>query len=323
MDTVISIFGCDWDERLLFERYASRYGIGALCFQEPLGSVNVRDVPPGSAVSVNHKSPVDAALIRMLQKRGVAYLSSRSIGLDHIDRAAAGRAGIQVESIAYSPESVAEFTIMLMLMALRNTGNVLHRAKTGDFRLEARRGRELRDMKVGVIGTGRIGKAVIERLRGFGCGILACDPHPNAEAEAEYAELDDLLSRSDLTSLHLPLTADTRHLMDRTRIERMKWGAILVNAARGALIDTNALADALESGRVGCAALDVVEGEEGWFYNDCAGRGAPPFQRLLALPNAIVTPHTAFCTEHSLCDVVRNTIQNCMKNKGALKRWIS
>ena len=286
-----------------------------------MGSANVRDVPPGSAVSVNHKSPVDAALIRMLQKRGVTYLSSRSIGLDHVDRAAAGRAGIQVDSVAYSPESVAEFTIMLMLMALRNIGSVLRRAETGDFRLEPWRGRELRDMTVGVIGTGRIGKAVIERLRGFGCGILACDPHP--DADVEYAELDELLSRSDLVTLHLPLTAGMRHMIDRARIEKMKRGAILVNAARGALVDADALADALESGRIACAALDVAEGEEGWFYNDCAGRGAPPFQRLLALPNAIVTPHTAFYTEHALCDVVRNTIQTCLEHRGALKRWIS
>ena len=319
--TVISVFGCDWDERLLFERYASRYGIEVLCFQETLGTENVRDVPPGSAVSVNHKSPVGTTLIRMLRKRGVAYLSSRSVGLDHIDRAAAERAGLTVESVAYSPESVAEFAIMLILMALRSAGSVLRRVEAGDFRLEPRRGRELRDMTVGVIGTGRIGKKAIERLSGFQCKILAYDPHP--DAKVSYMEMDELLSRSDLVTLHLPLTANTRHLLSRARIEGMKRGAIVVNAARGALIDTNALADALESGRLACAALDVVEGEEGWFYEDCAGRGAPPFQRLMELPNAIVTPHTAFYTEHALCDVVRNTLQNCLEQKGALKQWIS
>jgi len=320
-DRMISIFGCDWDERLLFERYAACYGIGIACFQEPLGAANVRDVPPKSAVSVNHKSPVDAKLIRMLQNREVNYLSSRSIGLDHIDRAAAGRAGIRVENVSYSPESVAEYAIMLMLMALRNAGNVLRRAEKGDFRLEARRGFELRDMTVGVVGTGRIGRAVIERLRGFGCGVLAYDPHPSADAE--YVALDELLARSGLTTLHLPLTADTRHLLDRARIEGMKRGAILVNTARGALVDTEALTDALKRGHIACAALDVVEGEDGWFYQDCSAGDAPPFARLMALPGAIVTPHTAFYTEHALCDVVRNTIQNCVEHQGGLKKWIS
>ena len=112
-------------------------------------------------------------------------------------------------------------------------------------------------------------------------------------------------------------------MMDRARIERMKRGSILVNTARGALVDPSALTDALENGQLACAALDVVEGEEGWFYSDCTGRGAPPFQKLLALPNAIVTPHTAFYTEHALCDIVRNTLQNCLEHKGALNRWIS
>lgn len=319
-NALISVFGCDWEERLLFERYAAQRDADVFCMDDPLLPENVREVPPGSAVSVTHKSPIDAKLIRSLQNRGVPYLSSRSVGLDHIDLRAAERAGICVENVAYSPESVAEYTILLMLMALRNEGSVLRRAERGDYRLEARRALELRDRTVGVIGTGRIGKAVIDRLRGFGCGILAYDPHPSADIQ--YVELDELLAQCDLLTLHLPLTGETRHLLNRARIGRMRRGAILINAARGALVDTDALVDALEEGHIGCAALDVVEGEEGWFYSDCSDRGAPPFARLLALPNAIVTPHTAFYTGHALCDVVRNTIQNCMEYKGGLKQWI-
>ncbi|HML47843.1 MAG TPA: NAD(P)-dependent oxidoreductase, partial [Clostridia bacterium] len=266
-DEMISVFGCEKDERQLFERYAAHYGVEICCVHDPLRHENACGIPPESAISVNHKAPVDARLIRALQGRGVKYLSSRSVGLDHIDGDAAKMAGILVESVAYSPESVAEYTIMLMLMALRNAGSILRRARSCDFRLEEKRAPELRDMTVGVVGTGRIGKAVIERLSGFGCAILAYDPHPNANAA--YVDLDELLRRSDLVTLHLPLTAATRHLLDRARIARMRRGAILVNTARGALVDGLALTDALERGGIAGVALDVVEGEEGWFYRDC------------------------------------------------------
>lgn len=320
-DGMITIFGCERDEQSLFERYAARLGAGVFCVKDPLGDANARDIPPGSAVSVNHKAPVDAHLIRMLQRRGVKYLSSRSVGLDHIDLQAAELAGIYVENVAYSPESVAEYTIMLMLMAIRNAGSILRRSYICDFRLEEKRALELRDMTVGVVGTGRIGKAVIERLSGFGCKVLAYDPH--RIANAAYVELDELLRRSDLTTLHLPLTAATRNLLGRAHIAQMRRGAILVNTARGPLVDSAALADALERGAIACAALDVVEGEEGWFYRDCSALPPPPFARLLALPNAIVTPHTAFYTEHALSDIVENTIQNCLEYRGGLRKWIS
>jgi D-specific alpha-keto acid dehydrogenase len=320
-DGMITVFGCERDERPLFERYADRFGAEVFCVQDPLGPANAREIPPESAVSVNHKAPVDARLIRILQRRGVKYLSSRSIGLDHIDGDAAKTAGILVENVTYSPESVAEYTIMLMLMAIRNAGSILRRANIYDFRLEEKRAPELRDMTVGVVGTGRIGRAVIERLSGFGCRVLAYDPHPTANAQ--YVDLDELLRRSDLATLHLPLTTATWHLLDRARIARMRRGAMLVNTARGALVDVAALTDALECGSLACAALDVVEGEEDWFYRDCSALPPPPFARLIALPNAIVTPHTAFYTGHALCDIVENTIRNFLEYRGGLKRWIS
>jgi D-specific alpha-keto acid dehydrogenase len=320
-DEMISVFGCAKDERQLFERYAARYGVKICCVDDPLRHENACEIPPESAISVNHKAPVDARLIRTLKGRGVTYLSTRSVGLDHIDLKAAELAGICVENVAYSPESVAEYTIMLMLMAIRNAGSILRRVSSCDFRLEEKRAPELRDMTVGVVGTGRIGKAVIRRLSGFGCRILAYDPHPTASAA--YVALDELLRQSDLTTLHLPLDPGTRHLLDRARIARMPRGAILVNTARGGLVDVAALADALECGGIACAALDVVEGEEGWFYRDCSALAPPPFARLLALKNAIITPHTAFYTEHALDDIVRNTVRNFLGYRGGLRKWIS
>jgi D-specific alpha-keto acid dehydrogenase len=182
-----------------------------------------------------------------------------------------------------------------------------------DYRLNDVRGRELRDLTVGVIGTGRIGTAVVDRLRGFGCRVLAHDNRPTVAAD--YVPLDDLLRLSDIVTLHAPLTADTHHLINGRRIELMKHGALIINTGRGPLIDTGALVPALESGRLGGAALDVLEGEEGIFYADCRRKtiASTSLLRLQELPHVLISPHTAYYTDHALSDTVENSLINCMK----------
>ena len=182
-----------------------------------------------------------------------------------------------------------------------------------DFGRIWRRGRELRDLTVGVIGTGRIGAAVIDRLRGFGCRILAHDSRPTTTAD--YVSLDVLLRQSDIVTLHTPLTVDTYHLLNRRRIEQMKFGAFIINTGRGSLIDTEALVALLENGRLGGAALDVLEGEEGIFYADCSNKPIESelLLRLQQLPNVLISPHTAYYTDHALRDTVENSIINCLK----------
>jgi D-specific alpha-keto acid dehydrogenase len=168
-------------------------------------------------------------------------------------------------------------------------------------------------MTVGVIGTGRIGAAVMDRLQGFGCHILAYDHRP--KTSANYVPLDELLQQSDIVTLHTPLNADTNHLLNRHCIEQMKHGAFIINTGRGSLLDTEALISALESGRLGGAALDVLEEEEGIFYADY--RNTPIESKLLLrlqqLPNVLITPHTAYYTDHALRDTVENTLINCVK----------
>jgi D-specific alpha-keto acid dehydrogenase len=246
----------------------------------------------------------------------VRYLSTRSVGFDHIDVEYARQVGIHVESAGYSPDGVADYTLLLMLMALRGAAALVRRVDAHDYRLGDVRARELRDLTVGVIGAGSIGSAVIERLRGFGCRILAHDLRAGAAGTpvAEYVNLEQLLRRCDIVTLHAPLTAATHHLLDRNRVTQLKDGAIVVNTARGALVDTAALVDDLESGRLGGAALDVVEGEEGIFYDDYRTRALehPMLARLHALPNVIVSPHTAFYTDHALTDTVENTLAGCL-----------
>jgi D-specific alpha-keto acid dehydrogenase len=313
--TGITIYGCAPDEALLLARMAPRHGVLATVTEAGPVEGNVDLARGNRCVSIGHKTPVDNATLLALRRAGVRYVSTRSVGYNHVDRTYAAGIGITVENVAYSPDSVADYTLMLMLMAVRNAKAVLRRADARDYRLPDARGRELRDLTVGVVGTGRIGAAVVDRLQGFGSRVLAYDQRPGTGAGAEHRPLDELLRHSDVVTLHTPLDATTHHLLDRRRIERLKPGAVVVNTGRGALVDTHALVRALESGHLGGAALDVLEGEEGIFYADCGGGALDGtlLARLQALPNAIVSPHTAYYTDHALSDMVEGSITNCLE----------
>jgi D-specific alpha-keto acid dehydrogenase len=292
---------------------APRFGVTPRITDAPVSEANLDLAFGNRCISVGHKTHIPNATLLALSRAGVEYISTRSIGYDHIDVNYAEGVGIAVENVAYSPDSVADYTLMLMLMAVRHAKATIRRADTHDYRLNDVRGKELRDLTVGVVGTGRIGAAVMERLRGFGCRILAFDSRPNTSAS--YVSLDELLQQSDVITLHAPLTPETHHLLDRRRIAQMKRGAFIVNTGRGALLDTTALVAALERGRLGGAALDVLEGEEGIFYADCRNRPIEnkPLLRLQQLPTALISPHTAYYTEHALSDTVENSISNSLE----------
>ena len=314
----ITVYGCDVEEAVLFRHLAPRHGVLATIVPAALSEANADLARGDRCVSIGHRTRVTSGALRALRRAGVEHLSSRSVGLDHVDVVHAARLGIRVEGVAYSPHSVADYTLMLVLMALRDARSVLRRADSHDFRLGAP-GRELRDLTVGVVGTGRIGTAVVERLRGFGCRVLAHDerrpPADDRLEDVERVSLDELLAASDVVTLHVPLTPRTHHLLDRQRLGRLKPGAIVVNTARGALIDTEALLSALEGGALGGAALDVLEGEEGTFYTDCRGGGRSAggtLERLQRLPNVLVSPHTAYYTEPALTDLVEGTLLRCL-----------
>ncbi|SDE00477.1 D-isomer specific 2-hydroxyacid dehydrogenase family protein [Actinokineospora iranica] len=318
----ITVYGCGRDEGLLFREMGPRFGVVPTVVEAGVCGDNAELARGNRCVSVGHKSYVGKDALFALREVGVAYISTRSIGYNHIDVAYAESVGISVENVNYSPDSVADYTVMLMLMAVRNAKSIISRADAHDYRLNDVRGKELRDLTVGVIGTGRIGAAVMDRLRGFGCRIVAYDSRPTAAAD--YVALDDLLHQSDIVTLHTPLNADTRHLLNRHRIARLKHGAFIVNTGRGGLLDTEALVAALESGRLGGAALDVLEGEEGIFYADRRGEPIDSewLVRLQRLPNVLVSPHTAYHTEHALRDTVENSIVNCRNFVSRKQHWI-
>ena len=317
----ITVYGCDPDEAAVFCEIAPRFGVIPTITEAALSESNVELVRGNRCISVGHKTRVTNSTMLALSLAGVAYVSTRSIGSDHIDVDYAESVGICVGSVAYSPASVADYTLMLMLMAVRNAKSIIRRTDTHDYRLYDVRGKELRDLTVGVIGTGRIGAAVMDRLRGFGCRTLAYDNRPNASAQ--YVPLDELLTQSDIITLHTPLNADTHHLLNRQRIAQMKHGAFVINTGRGSLVQTAALLSALESGRLAGAALDVLEGEDGIFYADWSSApvGNQLLLRLQDLPNVLISPHTAYYTDHALSDTVENSIINCLMFEKENAAW--
>jgi D-specific alpha-keto acid dehydrogenase len=308
----LTVYGCGPEEAALFRQTAPGLGVLPTIVEAAPSETNVELAFGNRCISVGHKTRVTNSVLLALSRAGVEYISTRSVGYNHLDLEYAESIGIAVENVRYSPDSVADYTLMLMLMAVRHAKSVLRRVDEHDYRLSHSPGKELRDLTIGVIGTGRIGAAVMDRLQGFGCRILAYDQRPTISAH--YVSLEELLGRSDMVTLHTPLSAATRHLLDRRRIEQMKDGAFLINTGRGALLDTEALISALEDGRLGGAALDVLEGEDGIFY--CDRRDLPvdskPLLRLQELPNALISPHTAYYTDHALSDMVAGSLENCL-----------
>jgi D-specific alpha-keto acid dehydrogenase len=310
----ITVYGCEQDEADIFAEFSPRFGVVPTVTRAAVSETSVISVPGNRCISVGHKSEISRPILRALQQAGVEYISTRSIGFDHIDLRAADNLGITVENVVYAPDGVADYTLMLILMAIRNVTGIVSSAQKHDFRLSSSRGKDLCAMTVGVLGVGHIGNAVIRRLQGFGCRVLASSNRRADAAAAEFVSLDELLLESDVITLHLPLNAETRHVIGRKQVAMMKQGAFLINTGRGALVDTGALVVALEHGRLAGAALDVLEGEEGLFYVDCTTRPVDNhfLLRLQQLPNAIVTPHTAYYTERALYDTVERTLMNCL-----------
>jgi len=256
----------------------------------------------------------DRSVLEKLKEGGIRFLATRSAGFNQIDRIAAQDLGIQLAYVpAYSPNAVAEFTIGLILTLGRHIHEGHNRVRRADFNLEGLCGFELRDMTVGVCGTGRIGSAVVRLLSGFGCKILAYDEEPNEEVmlRASYVDTREELFRfSDIITLHVPLMPSTFHLINAESIDLMKEGVFLINTSRGALLDTPAVVESLKSRKIGFLAIDVYEEEASLFFEDRSSDiiNDDTFARLLTFPNVIVTGHQAFLTNHALRNIAETTL---------------
>ena len=302
----------DFDEKDLFIAACEEAGVeyGYTAEYPSLETAYLAEGYQGISIITN---PVGPELAQRFYDLGVRHISSRTIGMDHIDQDYCRKIGMKVSNISYTPDTVADYTVMMMLMALRKMPLLMKKAELQDFSLEGKIGRELRTCTVGIIGTGRIGRSVIRDLSGFGCRILCYDvnPMPNAVGTAEYVPLDTLLAEADIISLHAPGIPETFHMLDANEIAQMKPGVILINCARGLLINTDAMIEALISGQIGYAALDTIEHEENLYYRNLCGvpLDRPQRAKLLSLPNVLLTSHMAFYTEQAVGDMVRNSVK--------------
>ena len=305
-----------FDELPCFEKYCPQYGIEYDYTTETPCMDNLELAKGYDVVNVI-TTVFDQPMLKKLHDMGVKCIATRTIGYDHIDVDYAKSLGMGVIHISYSPNSVADYAIMMMLMGLRRMPHIMERANIQDYTLKGKIGRELPDCTVGVIGTGRIGRTVIRHLSGFGCKMLAYDLYENEEVKqyAEYTDLDTLLKNSDVITLHAPATDDNYYMIDASAIEKMKQDVVIINCARGALIDTDALIDGIESGKVGFAGLDVVEHESGLYYFNRMGEPLhnPKLAILRSYSNVLVSPHTAFYTEEAVANMAENSIIGAMK----------
>lgn len=259
---------------------------------------------------------LSAPVLEQLAAGGTQLIALRSAGYNHVDLLAAKRLGLEVVRVpAYSPHAVAEHAVALILALNRRLHRAYNRTREGDFSLHGLTGFDLVGKTVGVIGTGQIGATFARIMAGFGCELLAYDPFPNPEVVAlgaRYLSLREVLEQSRIISLHCPLTAESKHLINRDSLAHLQPGAMLINTGRGGLVDTPALIDALKDGQLGYLGLDVYEEEAQLFFED---RSDLPLQddvlaRLLTFPNVIVTAHQAFLTHEALGAIAETTLGN-------------
>lgn len=255
-------------------------------------------------------------MINTLASYGIKLIALRSAGFDHVDLSAARLAGITVVRVPkYSPEAIAEFTVALILILNRKILKSYLQGLDNNFSLDELIGFNLYKKTVGVIGTGNIGTAFIRIMNGFGCRLLAVDPEPNdicRSLNVHYVSLDYLLHESDIISLHCPLNEQTMHLMNSEAYAKVKKNAMLINTGRGGLCDTQALIQALESGNLGYAGLDVYEHEQDLFFKNHASDTIHDelFLKLRSLPNVLITPHQAFLTQEAIENIAHTTVNN-------------
>ena len=301
----------DFDEKPDFERFCKKYDVAWEYTNETPCMENLDNAKGFDVVNII-TTVIDKKMIDRWHEIGVKCIATRTIGYDHIDYAYAKSLGMGVIHITYSPSSVADYTIMMMLIGCRKLKHIMQTAAVQDFTLKGKIGTELPNCTVGIIGTGKIGKTVIEHLRGFGCKILAYDIYESDDVReyVKYAELDKIFTDCDIISLHAPATSHNYHMIDRAAIDKMKQGVILINCARGSLIDTQALIDGVERGKIGFAGLDVIEQESGLYYFNRVGEplNNPQLAVLKSYSNVLVTPHTAFYTDEAVANMVENSI---------------
>lgn len=297
-----------------FDAAAKDTGLEIKYFETRLNEDTVSLAAGFDAVCVFVNDNVNAAVVENLYHYGVKIIALRCAGFNNVDiHACQGKLRI-FRVPAYSPHAVAEHAMALLLTINRRTHKAYIRTRDFNFSLQGFVGFDLYGKIVGIIGTGKIGRVFADICKGFGMNILAYDKFPNEASGLHYTSLDEIFEKSDVISLHCPLTDETKHLINAGSIAKMKKGVTIINTSRGALIDTEDLIEGIKSKRIGAACLDVYEEEGDFFYEDCSGHVMQDdtLVRLIAMPNVIVSSHQAFLTKEALDNIAATTVSNVL-----------
>ena len=312
----VAFFDAKPYDKLSFDKCSADAGIEIKYFETKLNEDTAELTKGYDAVCVFVNDTVTSAVIDKLCENGVGVIALRCAGYNNVDvRYACGKIHI-LRVPAYSPYAVAEHAMAMLLTSVRRIHKAYIRTKDFNFSLTGMTGFDLHGKTVGVIGTGRIGRAFIDICKGFGMNVLAYDKYPATDIDngesMRYVTLDELFEKSDIISLHCPLSNDTYHIIDGKAISRCKKGVVIINTSRGALVDAEALLAGIKDRRIGAACLDVYEEESEFFFEDLSGHIVEDdiLARLITMPNVIVTSHQAFLTEEALANIADTTINN-------------
>lgn len=313
----IAFFSAKPYDKTFFNKYNETYGFELEFWETHLGPHVVNAISEGTevvCVFVNDK--LTAEVINIMASKGVKVIALRCAGFNNVDLETAKKHGIRVCRVpAYSPEAVAEHAVAMLLTLNRKTHKAYNRVREQNFSLNGLLGFNLHGRTVGIIGTGKIGKAFIKIMLGFGCHILAYDIFEDETlktAGVKYLPFDEVLAQSDIISLHCPLTEDNHYLINESSIAKMKKGVTIINTSRGGLIHTHDVIQALKSGHIAYLGIDVYEQEENLFFKDLSAAVIEndEIQRLMSFSNVLVTGHQAFFTEEALSQIASITLNS-------------
>jgi len=310
---VYSIHG--FDKMPLIKSAAGKH---ELYFSENALSLETVHLAAGcDAIALFSTDNASSDVLLQLSKIGIKYIALRSVGYDHVDLEKANVLGLKVANVpAYSPNSIAEHSVALLMALNRKLFLSQKLMDEGDYRLDQLTGFDLYQKTIGIIGTGKIGEAFAKIMHGFGCSLLAYDIQENEtlkkQTKIKYVSLDELCKRSDVISIHCPLTKKTKYMFDKSRFASMKKGVVFLNTARGAIVNTVDLIEAMNNGTVAMAGLDVYEYEKPIFFKDHRRKRIDDdlFIKLKNTPNVLITAHQAFLTNEALQGISDTTVEN-------------
>ncbi len=308
----IAFFDAKPYDKIWFDQLKDEHGFKIKYYENKLNEDTATMAAGSDAVVAFVNDDINAQVLDFLNEKGIHIIALRSAGYNNVDfQSAFGKVHV-VRVPAYSPYAVAEHAVALLLTLNRHIHRAYIRTRDYNFSLNGLTGFDLHGKTVGIIGTGKIGQVFIDICKGFGMRVLAYDPYPVQDKGIDYVPLEKLFAESDIISLHCPLTKETHHVINKQAFSLMRDGVYIINTSRGALVDSEALIEAIKSGKVGGAGLDVYEEESELFFEDFSNTVMQDdtLARLVSMPNVIVTSHQAFLTQEALKNIAQTTLDN-------------